>query len=293
MSVLAWLQASRLPSQSYIALPLALGQALAHAVAPEAWSWEVCALVQAFGLFDQLYIVYANDYADRDTDAQNQTATIFSGGSRVIPQGKLSAQALRRAAGLAAGLALMTGALLGLGFGRWGALPMMVVGLGLLWAYSYPPLRLSYRGGGELLQMLGVGLVLPLLGFYAQAGKLGRFPWALLGPILLLQLACAMSTALPDEPSDRCSDKRTLAVSLGPKRARAVVLLLLGGALAWLWARLGHAPNPLWWGSVGGWALMWPLWWKAEAGSKAVQAFVFLAIWTNLAALGTLLWMAL
>jgi hypothetical protein len=38
---------------------------------------------------------------------------------------------------------------------------------------------------------------------------------------------------------------------------------------------------------------MWPLWWKAEAGSKAVQAFVFLAIWTNLAALGTLLWMAL
>ena len=110
-------------------------------------------------------------------------------------------------------------------------LSLAVLALGLLWAYSYPPLRLSYRGGGELLQMLGVAGVLPLYGYLAQGGALEAFPWALTAMLLPTHLACAISTALPDEPSDRLGDKRTWAVHVGGERAAWTILAL--NAVSW------------------------------------------------------------
>jgi 1,4-dihydroxy-2-naphthoate octaprenyltransferase len=91
-------------------------------------------------------------------------------------------------------------------------------------AYSFPPLRLSYRGGGELLQGLGCGVVLPLVGYYLQAGTLGSFPLAVLFPSFLLAAAGNVTTALPDHPADRAADKRTYPVRLGQLTARRHVL---------------------------------------------------------------------
>ena len=54
-------------------------------------------------------------------------------------------------------------------------IPLVIFALLLLWLYSFKPVRLSYRGGGEILQALGTALVLPLLGFYAQSGSLAPF----------------------------------------------------------------------------------------------------------------------
>jgi 1,4-dihydroxy-2-naphthoate octaprenyltransferase len=284
MSPRAWLRASRLPSQSYIALPLLLGQAAAHA-AGHPWDWEALAIAQIFGLFDQLYIVYANDYADIETDKQNHTWTVFSGGSRALVNGELSPRALARAAWLMAALALACGLALALGRGAWLAPPLCAAGIALLWMYSYPPVRLSYRGGGELLQMLGVGLVLPCLGFVAQARALEGFPWALLAALLPLQLACAMTTALPDAPSDRASGKRTAAVWLGPLPTRALILALAAAALVLSW-RGWSWPSPLDWRALVVPALAWlgalaalP---RARAGSKRLLVFVFCVILINL-----------
>jgi 1,4-dihydroxy-2-naphthoate polyprenyltransferase len=221
----AWIKASRLPSQSYIALPLILGQALAwHTTG--SWSWAVFALVQAFGLFDQLYIVYANDYADQETDRDNETATIFSGGSRVLVDGVLAPASLGRGAVWMAALAMATTGILAAGWQRFAAVPLGAFGLLLLWAYSYPPLKLSYRGGGELLQMLGVGAVLPLLGYLAQAGSFDGFTWNLLAVILPLSLATAITTALPDVPSDARANKRTLPVTFGLRFAQGLIIAL-------------------------------------------------------------------
>jgi 1,4-dihydroxy-2-naphthoate octaprenyltransferase len=225
VSVAAWLRASRLPAQSYLALPLLLGQAL-HVAAGGALSPAILVLTHLFGVLDQLAIVYANDVADRETDALNTTATIFSGGSRVLVEGALSARALGVAALVAASLALGCGVALACLFGRWLCVPGAALALLLLWLYSYPPARLSYRGGGELLQMLGVGALLPPFGYHAQSGELRAFPWSLLAVLLPAQLACALATTLPDEPSDRASRKRTAAVLLGPRAVRAVIALL-------------------------------------------------------------------
>ncbi len=281
----AWLQASRLPSQSYLALPLLLGQAVAVHLRGGALDLGTLVAVQLFGVLDQLFIVYANDWADQETDRRNQTATLFSGGSRVLVEGRLSPRALGRAALLCAGALLALS--LGLALRRDAPLlvPLAVTALVLLWAYSYPPLRLSYRGGGELLQMVGVAGVLPLYGYVAQGGDPGRFPWALVALLLPTHLACAIATALPDEPSDRESGKRTVPARVGGERAAWVIVAL--NALTLLLAPWGLGVLGLSAGLgllVPGVAtLAVPLVRPAPPGSRRVQFRVAAAITATLA----------
>lgn len=221
----AWLKASRLASQSYILFPLLFGQAL-YFYQSGILDWNIFILVQLFGLFDQLYIVYANDYADIPVDRLNSTYNMFSGGSRVLIDGDLEPSQIKHAAWLMAGASVVIGIIFTLKYGLWWSIPLIVIALGLLWMYSYPPFKQSYRGGGEVLQMFGVGLILPLVGYYAQKGTFTDFPWLLMLSILPAQLACAMATSLPDEPSDREGGKRTASVILSPKKAKLNIIRL-------------------------------------------------------------------
>ncbi|MFP2905435.1 prenyltransferase [Pyxidicoccus sp. 3LFB2] len=235
----AWLQASRLPSQSYIALPLLLGQLVAARLMERPVDVGTLLGVQLFGVLDQLFIVYANDWADQETDRRNQTATLFSGGSRVLVEGRLSARAIGTAALVCAGGLLAVSVGLAVTRGVPLLVPLALGALALLWAYSYPPLRLSYRGGGEFLQMVGVSGILPLYGYLAQGGDLGRFPWWLVACLFPTHLACAIATALPDEPSDRESRKLTLPARVGGERAAWCIVGL--NALTLALAPLGLA----------------------------------------------------
>ncbi len=221
----AWIKVSRLPSQSYIFCPILFGQAC-YFLQSGRLDLNILVLMQLFGLFDQLYIVYANDYADIEVDRRNTDFNIFSGGSRVLVDGDLRPAQLKYAAFLMAGLCLACGIILTYFYHRWLAVPIIVIALGLLWMYSYPPVKLSYRGGGEFLQMPGVGLVLPVFGYYAQSGQITGFPWPLLLAVLPTQLACAMGTSLADEPSDREGGKRTLPVILGQRTTKYVIIAL-------------------------------------------------------------------
>jgi len=238
----AWLLASRPASQSYIFFPLLLGQAACYSSSGK-FDWTVFALLHLYGLFLQLCIVYANDRADIDTDRLNTTYTLFSGGSRTLVNGLISLRENHAAVVGTVVLNVLIGSILTVACGRALALPFIGLSLGLLWMYSFSPVRLSYRGGGELLQMLGVGLVLPVFGYYAQAGEAGMFAWNMLAFILPGQLACAMATALPDEPSDRASRKRTSAVLLGPETAKLLIIVLHAVAMVFFLLLLDAAPG--------------------------------------------------
>lgn len=226
----AWIQASRPLAQGNIALPLWLGQALACQQGHEL-AWFTFATLLLWGILDQLLIVFVNDLADEETDADNLTYGFASGGSRVLVEGKLTRRALTRAA-WAVGLALAVySSLLSWALSRpwfWLAWPAAV---GLIGAYSLRPLRASYRRGGELLPAIGMGLVLPALGYYAQADTLEGLSGIALLSATLFGLAGNITTALPDAPSDRRADKRTLAVTLGESGARALSLMVLGAAI--------------------------------------------------------------
>jgi 1,4-dihydroxy-2-naphthoate octaprenyltransferase len=70
-----------------------------------------------------------------------------------------------------------------------------------------------------------------VFGYYGQAGTINDFPAHLLAFILPCQLACAMATSLPDEPSDRKSCKRTAPVLLGLCTAKLTIICLIGSSL--------------------------------------------------------------
>lgn len=74
---LAWLQASRLMSQPYILLPLLFGQGL-YVRQVGVWSIDLFMIGCCYSLLLQLYIVYANDYADEAVDKANTTFRIAS-----------------------------------------------------------------------------------------------------------------------------------------------------------------------------------------------------------------------
>jgi len=175
------------------------------------------------------------------------------------------------------------------------AVPFILFSLLLLWLYSYPPVRLSYRGGGELLQMIGVGLVLPLFGYYIQAGVLGSFPVRFLAPFLPLQLACAFSTTLPDEPSDRVGGKKTVSVLLGLKPSKGLVLFLHASAIVLYGlfiARFRPAQNalPVLVIPVAAWSAMFYFSRQAQPGTRAMFFFVSFSILATVGFTAAMAW---
>lgn len=212
-----------------IAPPLLFGQALAMSLGAS-FSWRGFALAQAFGLADHAFIVLANDLRDRETDRANTTFNLFSGGSRAwLDEG--TPVFLTRAT-YAAALAVLAISLAGLFTSPW--FPVLGgAALAIMIAYSWKPLELSYRGGGAILQGLGVGVVLPLVGVAAQGHELDASVLPYLAPTFLLGVASNWLTSLPDEPSDRASEKHTLAADYGGTVARRATLLLTGAAIAY------------------------------------------------------------
>jgi hypothetical protein len=130
--------------------------------------------------------------------------------------------------------------------GDWRIAALALVGLGLLQAYSFRPLRLNYQGGGELLQAAGCGLVLPALGMLLAGGRL-----AALGPdewlgLFLLAMPGALGSTLTDAPADRAGrqgNPRGTFRHLGHGAAGG----RLGGHGAGAAGRAAGAAEP-WWG---------------------------------------------
>jgi 1,4-dihydroxy-2-naphthoate octaprenyltransferase len=220
----AWIQASRLPAQAFMFPSLLLGQMIYTSINGD-FSWWKFILIHLYGLFMHFFIVYANDYADYHTDQLNSTFTPFTGGSRVLVEGVLSRKSLLMAANLMVGLCILIGVGFSFQIGSFVPVLLVLIGLFLLYAYSFPPFKISYRGCGETLQMLGVGVILPLFAYVAQGGSIVEFPWIFIFMILPSQMAMAISTSLPDEPSDKLSQKKTTVVLLGAKTAKGTMIL--------------------------------------------------------------------
>lgn len=223
-----WVQAARPLAHPMIFLPLLVGQTLAFDVNQQ-FSLMLFLYTLLFGVLYQVLLLYVNDYADETVDRANDRY-FLSGGSRVIPEGKLRGKDLLAGATVAF-LALM-------GLTAWLVIiidrPWLWVGtvlaVALGWAYNMKPLQLSHRGHGEILQGLGCGVLLPLIGFYLQQGSMQEFPWFTVLPLFLIFYVGNIVTALPDYPSDKAGGKRTYPVRHGELGARQAALGLLATA---------------------------------------------------------------
>lgn len=211
----SWIQAARPLAHVNIVIPLLLGQVAAwHVVGRFSWLWLVASLV--WGALDHLFVVFSNDFADREADTGSRTP--LSGGSGVIPEGKLAPLQVERAAQIAALSLLLFSCALTLAGRTWTPFYGLAALL-LMWLYSFHPVRLSYRGGGELLQGIGVGVGLPSLGYYLQTETAFAPGWVIL-PAMLLGVCSNVLTALPDVSDDARAAKRTWPVRHGVASAR-------------------------------------------------------------------------
>jgi 1,4-dihydroxy-2-naphthoate octaprenyltransferase/chlorophyll synthase len=230
-----WWYALKPASWPKVLVPALFGQAVGAAAAgrlsPGALGFGVLWM-----LADVSFIVLLNDWGDREVDALKRRMFPQGCSPKTIPDGILPAGALL-AAGLGAGaVALLLAWGAGLVLERPLLLPLAALGLLIFAAYTLPPLRLNYRGGGELLEMVGVGGVLPTLHAYAQCGEWAPAGWVALAPgLLALSLSSALASGLSDEESDRAGGKRTFTTRWGNAAARRGTEVFLGtGLLLWL-----------------------------------------------------------
>lgn len=210
-----------------------------------------------FTLCDLAFVVLLNDWGDREVDTLKRRLAPESCSPKTIPDGILEADSVLRlglgAGALAAAFALIAALVLD----RPGALTGGLACLLLFVAYTLPPLRLNYRGGGEVLEMIGLGFALPWWNAYLQSGEAVPATLGWLPGFALLCLASALASGLADEHSDRAGGKRTFATMFGGARVRVAVEGLYIGAML-VWAAMGKLAPGLaqWWTTFPAVALM-------------------------------------
>lgn len=216
------------------AVGCALGMASAAACGC-GFSWERGLATLALALLAHASANMQNDFADAvsGADAANTGGLYpFTGGSRLVQGGVVSAQDMRRVS-LALGIVVAMGGLLLAVHSGGGLLLIGLAGLLLAWAYSAPPLALMSRGLGEIAVALVWALVV-VGADYVQRGRFFVIPAvAALGYGLMIGNVL-LANAFPDAAADASVGKRTLAVRLGLRRAACLYLAVALAAQAWV-----------------------------------------------------------
>lgn len=170
-------------------------------------------------------IHYANEYADYETDRLT-TRTPFSGGSGALHRTGIDRRFLRSAtvAALVVGATVGFAAYLTVGL-QVDAVVILVIGTVLGLGYSLPPVAFVRRGGGEVVNALLGGFLLPLYGVAVVdtptvESALAVLPFTLVGGCNLL------ATHWPDREADAAVGKRTVAVRWSAARLRATYSVL-------------------------------------------------------------------
>jgi 1,4-dihydroxy-2-naphthoate octaprenyltransferase len=165
----------------------------------------------------QLMTHFVNEYYDAERDGLVLMRTFFSGGSGVLPSGRLPRRVALEGAAICAAIGVAVMVTVG-----WPVAPVYGLALVVGFGYSAPPLRLMTRGLGELSAALTVALLTPLAGYGVASGRLDVGVVWLGLPLLATSLAFMVTVELPDYDVDRISGKRNWVVRLGRDRAGGV-----------------------------------------------------------------------
>ena len=201
--------------------PVVVGSAVALA---EGRASAAPAFAAAWGaLWLQIGANFANDAfdAERGADAADRL-----GPPRAAAQGWLTPSQLRWAMGLAFASAAAAGAWLVVVAG-WPIAAVGVASIAAAVAYTGGPFPFGYHGLGEAAVFLFFGVAAVAGSHYVQALAWSGTALAAAIPVGALATAVLAVNNLRDLASDARAGKRTLAVRLGPRGARAEVLALL------------------------------------------------------------------
>ncbi len=219
-----------------VMLVYAVGVLLARA---EGYTFSMTAVMPAFGvlLLVALSIHYINEYADYETDALTQP-TPYSGGSGVLPRGvvprafALSAAWGTVSAGIIGALMLVIAEVMPLT-----AVVVLVVGTVGGWMYSVAPLKLAWRGWGEVTNAVLGGMLLPIYGYTVMTGAVNVEVVCCFIPLTMLVFLNLLATTWADRVADGQVGKYTLATRYQAHHLRWLYAVVAMGAYG-LWIAL-------------------------------------------------------
>lgn len=237
---------------SMSSLTLALGLAV-HDASTMAWGWFALAV---FGIF---WLEVAKNASGEifDWDSGDDAAVApedrspFSGGKRVLVDRLMTRGEVWQVAAISYGMGILCG--LAIAFGRdLRVLGLGVFGVALAFCYHAPPLKLSYRGLGELAVGIAYGPLICGGGYLVLTGRLSARVLASAVPLGALIAAFLWVNEFPDRRADAAAGKRTLVVRLGPEAASRVFAVLIAlGYLGLATLPFLGAPRGLWAGLIG------------------------------------------
>jgi len=222
----AWVAALRLQFYPMTWIAYTVGALLATIGAPLAMTPYLLGYLTLFLL--EAATVFLNDWFDFESDRINRFGGPFTGGSRVLVDGRLDHSAMRRGiavsiVGATASLAVLAAAAPAASAGPTVAFYAIFALLAL--AYTVPPLKLSHRGFGELDVALTHSAGAIMAGYVVQGGHWNdSTPWLLALPLGLAVLPSILLAGCPDRTADQAVGKRTLVVILGPRAAIRVAM---------------------------------------------------------------------
>src|SRR5690554_4202682 len=237
-----WIQAARLRT-----LPLSISGILVgsfYAMHKGLFDGKIFSLALLTTLGLQILSNFANDYGDGVKGTDNETRI---GPERAIQSGVISIKQMKNGIILTSVLTFLVAVLLiYISFGKENflyTLLFLVLGITSIAAalkYTIGNSAYGYRGLGDVFVFLFFGL-LSVLGSYFLYAK--QLDWVLMLPacaVGLLSAGVLNLNNMRDELSDRASNKNTLVVKIGGKKAKAyhfiiVILAMLSlSVFAWL-----------------------------------------------------------
>ncbi len=175
----------------------------------------------------QLSISFSNDYFDVEVDKLG-TPTLFSGGSGILVENpKLRKSALWIA--LALNFCSITLGILFLSkypYPTWFLGYIVAVNI-IGWCYSAPPLKLAYRGLGELLTTIILGFLVPAAGYLVARGYLDKDGVLFTIPLVFYGLSTILLVEIPDMEADRLGHKETWVARQGRRFGFTAIGLFL------------------------------------------------------------------
>lgn len=208
-------------------------------------------------LAGHLSVSYSNDAFDLEADRSN-TPTLFSGGSGVlVRRPELRGAAIAIALGLIA-VSLVLAVVFSVVHGvDWRFLALVVAGNAVGWFYTAPPLRLIYRGYGEIATVMTVGLLVPVVGYIATGATLEpELLW--LAPMSIAYgVLFVFGVQLPDREADAAFGKPNWTARMRPDTAIVAMAGLCVFATLWL-TGVALVRGTVTAGSDGG-VMFWPL----------------------------------
>jgi len=175
-------------------------------------------------LFAHLSVSYTNDYWDFEVDHYNQP-TLFAGGSGVLVQNPELRPFAKKFGIILIILSLSLAVIFSLIYSSSTFLLIAIFGNFLAWYYSAPPLKLSYRGFGEIATALS-GFILPAAGYVAIYGHLDLKIVLFTLPFVIFMTSFILSVEIPDMEGDKKGHKKTFIVKNGRKKGFIVIGLV-------------------------------------------------------------------